>query len=58
MSIGEWFVKCGLPWCYKSRGGRGKGTASQAPSQLNDSSHWFCDHCTYVNVKFANTCQM
>nr|DAD43494.1 TPA_asm: hypothetical protein HUJ06_001724 [Nelumbo nucifera] len=42
----------------KARGGRGKGTASRAPSRLDDSGHWSCDHCTYANVKSANTCQM
>ncbi|XP_010268120.1 PREDICTED: probable E3 ubiquitin-protein ligase ARI8 [Nelumbo nucifera] len=42
----------------KGRGGRGKGTTSRGPSRLDDSGHWSCEHCTYANIKSADTCQM
>ncbi|GMY13847.1 probable E3 ubiquitin-protein ligase ARI8, partial [Fagus crenata] len=38
----------------KGRGGRAKGTTSRSSS----SSHWSCDHCTYVNVKSVIICHM
>ncbi|KAL5169272.1 putative E3 ubiquitin-protein ligase ARI7 [Glycine soja] len=43
----------------KGRAGRGKGTfRTSLSSKLNDDSHWYCEHCTYANVKSASTCQM
>ncbi|KAK9997871.1 hypothetical protein SO802_017474 [Lithocarpus litseifolius] len=45
----------------KGRGGRGKGTTSKSSSSsrnIDDSSHWSCEHCTFANVKSATICQM
>ncbi|XP_065618625.1 probable E3 ubiquitin-protein ligase ARI8 isoform X2 [Quercus suber] len=45
----------------KGRGGRGKGTASKSSSSsrnIDDSSHWSCEHCTFANVKSATICQI
>ncbi|XP_030970698.1 probable E3 ubiquitin-protein ligase ARI8 [Quercus lobata] len=45
----------------KGRGGRGKGTTSKSSSSsrnIDDSSHWSCEHCTFANFKSATICQM
>ena len=45
----------------KGRGGRGKGTTSKSSSSsrnIDDSSHWSCEHCTFANVKSATICQI
>ena len=45
----------------KSRNGRGRGASSKPSSSsrnVDDSSHWSCEHCTFANVKSATICQM
>ena len=45
----------------RSRVGRGRGTSSKSGGSsrnIDDSSHWACDHCTFANVKSATICQM
>ncbi|CAO2837482.1 unnamed protein product [Amaranthus hypochondriacus] len=45
----------------KSRNGRGRGASSKPGSSsrnVDDSSHWSCEHCTFANVKSATICQM
>lgn len=45
----------------KSRSGRGKGASSKSGSStrnIDDSSHWSCEHCTFANVRSATICQM
>ncbi|CAO2832603.1 unnamed protein product [Amaranthus hypochondriacus] len=45
----------------RSRVGRGRGTSSKSGGSsrnIDDSSHWACEHCTFANVKSATICQM
>ncbi|KAK9735837.1 hypothetical protein RND81_04G231800 [Saponaria officinalis] len=45
----------------RTRSGRTKGTSSKSASSsrnVDDSSHWSCEHCTYANVKSATICHM
>lgn len=45
----------------RSRIGRGKGTSSKSSGSsrnVDESTHWSCQHCTYANVKSATHCQM
>lgn len=45
----------------RSKSGRGKGTSSKSGSSsrnIDDSSHWSCEHCTFANVRSATICQM
>ncbi|XP_061374632.1 probable E3 ubiquitin-protein ligase ARI7 isoform X2 [Gastrolobium bilobum] len=43
------------PGSSKGRAGRGKGTFR---GRMSDDNHWFCEHCTYANVKSATICQI
>ncbi|KAL9233527.1 hypothetical protein vseg_008512 [Gypsophila vaccaria] len=45
----------------RTRSGRTKGTSSKSASSsrnVDDASHWSCEHCTYANVRSATICQM
>ncbi|XP_021772292.1 probable E3 ubiquitin-protein ligase ARI8 isoform X1 [Chenopodium quinoa] len=45
----------------RSKSGRGRGTSSKSGSSsrnIDDSSHWSCEHCTFANVRSATICQM
>ncbi|KAK3229120.1 hypothetical protein Dsin_001001 [Dipteronia sinensis] len=44
-----------------SRGRRSKGSTSRSSGpnkNVDDSSHWSCDQCTYANANSATTCAM
>lgn len=44
----------------KGRGGKGKGSTSKSSSSRNmdDSSHWYCESCTFANVKSSTLCEI
>ncbi|GLT87923.1 hypothetical protein SLE2022_059740 [Rubroshorea leprosula] len=45
----------------KGRGGKGKGSSSRSGGSsrnIDDSSHWSCEHCTFANIRLATVCQM
>ncbi|KAK6136234.1 hypothetical protein DH2020_030023 [Rehmannia glutinosa] len=44
----------------KGRGGKGKGPTSRSNSSRNidDSTHWSCEYCTYANVRSPTVCEM
>lgn len=44
-----------------SRGRRSKGSTSRSSGpnkNVDDSSHWSCDQCTYANANSVTTCAM
>lgn len=44
----------------KTKGGKGKTSSKSGGSgrTIDDSGSWYCDQCTYLNVKTATACQM
>ncbi|KAK9673513.1 hypothetical protein RND81_12G172000 [Saponaria officinalis] len=45
----------------RSRSGKTKGTTSKSSSSsrnVDDTTHWSCEHCTFANVKSTTVCQM
>ncbi|GLT87921.1 hypothetical protein SLE2022_059720 [Rubroshorea leprosula] len=45
----------------KGRGGKGKGLSSRSGGcsrNIDDSSHWSCEFCTFANIRLATVCQM
>ncbi|GLT27961.1 hypothetical protein SLA2020_029240 [Shorea laevis] len=45
----------------KGRGGKGKGSSSRSGGSsrnIDDSSHWSCEFCTFANIRLATVCQM
>ncbi|KAK6156448.1 hypothetical protein DH2020_010696 [Rehmannia glutinosa] len=41
----------------KGRGGKGKGPTSTSRN-IDDSTHWSCEYCTYANVRSPTVCEM
>ncbi|XP_077212008.1 putative E3 ubiquitin-protein ligase ARI8 isoform X2 [Tasmannia lanceolata] len=40
-------------------GGRGKTSIRSGPNRnLDSSTHWSCEHCTYANIKSATICEV
>ncbi|GLT95588.1 hypothetical protein SLE2022_132620 [Rubroshorea leprosula] len=46
----------------KGRGGKGKGSTSRSSgtrgNNIDDSTRWSCEYCTFANLKSATVCQM
>ncbi|KAI5658099.1 hypothetical protein M9H77_26892 [Catharanthus roseus] len=44
----------------KTKGGKGKTSSKTGGSvrTLDDSGSWYCDQCTYLNIRTATACQM
>ncbi|KAH9670513.1 RING-type domain-containing protein [Citrus sinensis] len=45
----------------RGRSGKNKGSTSRSSGSnknIDDSSHWYCDQCTYANVNSATACAM
>ncbi|XP_044499740.1 probable E3 ubiquitin-protein ligase ARI8 [Mangifera indica] len=47
--------------CNRGRSGKSKGSTSRSSGSnrnIDNSGHWYCDHCTYANVNSTTVCAM